>query len=86
MLQNVGNGRLGGMVFGGAEKEKILLNEDTLWSGYPHDHNNPNARLYLEEVRKLIREKRFAEAQEIMSKNMLSRWNDSYQPPANRVK
>lgn len=76
----VGNGRLGGMVFGGVKKEQILLNEDTLWSGYPQDNNNPEARLHLEEVRELIREKRFAEAQEIMSKYMLGRWNDSYQP------
>ncbi|MFC5653653.1 glycoside hydrolase N-terminal domain-containing protein [Paenibacillus solisilvae] len=31
----VGNGRLGGMVFGGTGRERILLNEDTLWSGHP---------------------------------------------------
>lgn len=37
----VGNGRLGAMVFGGIEKERVALNEDTLWSGYPRDWNNP---------------------------------------------
>lgn len=31
----IGNGKLGGMVFGGVERERIALNEDTLWSGYP---------------------------------------------------
>lgn len=31
----VDNGRLGGMVFGHAKKERIALNEDTLWSGFP---------------------------------------------------
>ena len=31
----LGNGRLGGMVWGGVEKERIQLNEDTLWSGEP---------------------------------------------------
>ncbi|WP_275591255.1 glycoside hydrolase N-terminal domain-containing protein [Paenibacillus sp. 19GGS1-52] len=36
----VGNGKLGGMVFGGVENEHIQLNEDTLWSGYPKDTKN----------------------------------------------
>lgn len=31
----IGNGRIGAMVFGGAEKERLALNEDTLWSGLP---------------------------------------------------
>jgi alpha-L-fucosidase 2 len=40
----VGNGRLGGMVFGGVREERIQLNEDTLWSGGPSEWNNPQAR------------------------------------------
>ena len=36
----VGNGRLGAMVFGGIQQERLQLNEDTLWSGGPHDWNN----------------------------------------------
>ncbi len=40
----VGNGRLGAMVFGGVESERLQLNEDTLWSGYPRDWNNPGAK------------------------------------------
>jgi alpha-L-fucosidase 2 len=46
----VGNGRLGAMMFGGVEKERIALNETTLWSGAPSDENvNPvsAASLYL---------------------------------------
>ena len=39
----VGNGRLGAMVFGGIERERLQLNDDTLWSGGPRDWNNPNA-------------------------------------------
>ena len=31
----IGNGRLGGMVFGEVEEERIALNEDTLYSGEP---------------------------------------------------
>ena len=58
----IGNGRLGGMIFGGVEQEKISLNEDTLWSGYPTDGNNPGAKEVLPKVRKLIQEKRYQEA------------------------
>ena len=36
----IGNGRLGGMVWGGIEQERIDLNEDTLWSGEPYDNLN----------------------------------------------
>ncbi|AHG92260.1 alpha-L-fucosidase (plasmid) [Gemmatirosa kalamazoonensis] len=50
----LGNGRLGAMVFGGVERERIALNEDTLWSGGPSDWNNPRAREALAEVRRLI--------------------------------
>lgn len=43
----VGNGRLGGMVFGGTAQERIQLNEETLWSGGPRDTNNPEALRHL---------------------------------------
>jgi alpha-L-fucosidase 2 len=40
----VGNGRFGGMVFGGTASERVQLNEDTFWSGRPHDYTNLGAR------------------------------------------
>lgn len=39
----VGNGRLGGMVFGGLSRERIQLNDDALWAGGPKDRHNPEA-------------------------------------------
>lgn len=39
----LGNGKLGAMVYGGVEKEKIALNLDELWSGYPNDSYNERA-------------------------------------------
>lgn len=39
----VGNGRLGGMVFGGSDKETIQLNEDSVWSGKKIDRINSDA-------------------------------------------
>ena len=48
----IGNGRLGAMIFGGVNEELIQLNEATLWTGGPVDHNpNPAAPLYLQAVR-----------------------------------
>ena len=40
----VGNGRLGAMVFGNPSKEKIQLNENTVWAGQPYRNDNPDAR------------------------------------------
>ena len=41
----VGNGKLAAMVFGGVGYELIQFNEDTIWTGQPHDYSNPNATL-----------------------------------------
>ena len=43
----IGNGRLGGMVFGGVSAERIQLNEDTFWSGGPYDPIHHEALSYL---------------------------------------
>src|SRR5688572_7009061 len=48
----VGNGRLGAMVFGGVDSDRLQLNEDTLWAGGPYDPNNPQALSALPEVRR----------------------------------
>jgi len=67
----VGNGRISAMVFGGVEKERIQLNEETLWDGYAMDRNNPEAFSALQEVRKLLFEGKNNEATEIASKKMM---------------
>jgi len=76
----VGNGRLGGMVFGGVAEERIQLNEDTLWSGVPKDTNNYEAINHLEEARNLILDEKYPEAQKVIEENMLGSWNESYLP------
>lgn len=78
----LGNGRIGAMLLGETKKEHIWLNEDTLWSGYPLDYNDENVYQYLEESRKLIFEKRYSEAEEIINKHMVGIWNESYMPMA----
>lgn len=76
----IGNGRLGGMVFGGAEEEKIQLNEDTLWSGFPRDTVNYNALRHLEPAKARVAEGRYAEAEALIEAGMLGRRTESYQP------
>ncbi len=50
----IGNGRLGGMIFGGVKHERIQLNEDSLWSGGHQDADNPEALKNLNEVLHMI--------------------------------
>ena len=50
----IGNSHLGAMVYGGTDIEQIQLNEETFWSGSPHENNNPSAKVAVKEVRKLI--------------------------------
>jgi alpha-L-fucosidase 2 len=58
----IGNGRLGGMVFGQPAVEHIQLNEDSVWFGGPRDRNNPDALVNLPEIRRLIFEGKPKEA------------------------
>jgi alpha-L-fucosidase 2 len=78
----IGNGRLGAMVFGGVDVERLALNEDTLWSGAPKDWNNPLARGLLPAVRRLIFDGSFAEADELC-KQMQGPFTQSYMPLGN---
>ena len=68
----VGNGRLGAMVFGGIQLERLQLNEDTLWAGGPYNPANPAAREALPEIRRLLAEGRHAEAQKRVDESFIS--------------
>lgn len=76
----LGNGTLGAMVLGQVFNERIALNEDTLWTGFPKDKTNYNSKDYLEEVRALIDNEKYYEAQEIINEKMLSSYTESYAP------
>lgn len=69
----IGNGRLGAMIFGGIEGERIQLNEDTLWGGSPYDPSNPEALQALPEVRKLVFEGKYKEAEALIQAKMMSK-------------
>lgn len=76
----IGNGSLGGMVFGGVPNETIQLNLDTFWSGLPNGNEYAVSVKKMESVRKLIFDGHYAVAQETVKKEMLGRWNESYMP------
>ena len=76
----IGNGSLGAMIWGGAPCEVLGLNEESLWSGWQRDRNNPGARAHLEEVRRLIREERYGEAEAVAEAHMLGEYGESYLP------
>ena len=62
----MGNGHLGMMPDGGIEKETIVLNDITLWSGAPSDDSNPKALDSLPEIQRLLKEGKNDEAQNLM--------------------
>ena len=65
----VGNSQMGAMVYGGTETEEIQLNEETFWSGSPHDNNSLTARDHLQEVRDLIFAGREEEAHKVLDQH-----------------
>ena len=83
----VGSGRLGAMVFGTVEKERLQFNEDTLWTGEPHDYSHEGAAEYLDEIRKLLFEGKQREAERLASEHFMSvpLRQEKYQPFADIV-
>ncbi len=69
----VGNGRLGAMVYGDPHNEVIQLNENTVWAGSPNRNDNPDAKASLDEIRKLIFEGRYKEAQDLANSTVISK-------------
>ncbi|MDQ5980729.1 MAG: alpha-L-fucosidase 2 [Verrucomicrobiota bacterium] len=68
----VGNGRLGAMVFGGLAQERIQFNEDTVWTGQPHEYQHAGAAKFLPELRRLLAEGKQKEAHELGMKEFMS--------------
>jgi alpha-L-fucosidase 2 len=67
----LGNGRLGAMVFGGVADERLQLNENTVWDGYPLDPNNPEGLKALPEVQRLLFENKNNEAVKLAEQTMM---------------
>ena len=64
----LGNGRLGAMVYGNPTKERIVLNENSMWSGGVENPNRDDASQHLPEIQRLLKEGKNKEAQELLQK------------------
>jgi alpha-L-fucosidase 2 len=69
----IGNGRLGAMVYGDPCRETWQLNENTVWAGQPNRNDNPEAREALTEVRRLIFQEKYREAQALTDQKFVSK-------------
>lgn len=80
----LGNGRLGVMVYGGVEKERVSLNEATLWSGGPIDASkiNPNAHNYLQPIRDALFAEDYKKA-DSLQRFMQGPYSEAYMPLGN---
>ena len=73
----IGNGYMGGNVFGRIDNERIALNESTFWSGRPHDYNDPEAHQYYDQIKQLMYAKKYKEAENLVNEHF-------YGKPANQ--
>lgn len=67
----LGNGRIGGMFYGGIEKEIILLNENSIWCGKPFAENNPRGPELVAQMRQLLFDGRYIEAESLCNNEFL---------------
>ena len=81
----LGNGRLGVMIFGNPASERLQLNEETVWAGQPNNNGNPDALAAIPEIRKLMFEGKYREAEALATKKVISKTTHgmAYQPVGN---
>lgn len=68
----IGNGRLGAMIFGGVENDRIQFNEETLWNGAPNDYAHKGAYQYLGQIRQLLFDGNQKEAEDLAMEEFMS--------------
>lgn len=69
----IGNGRLGAMIYGNVDTERVQLNEHTLWSGSPNRNDNPLIKDSLDEMRELIFGGKRKEAEQMANRLIISK-------------
>lgn len=67
----IGNGRIGAMLFGGVDNDRIQFNEETLWSGEPRSYSRPGAYKYLDSIRHLLFSGKQKEAEALAEKEFM---------------
>ena len=81
----IGNGRIGGMIFGNAYYDKISLNEETLWSGSPERPDVTYSMEKVEKIRSLIRERKYAQADKKISNMLAGEYSAAYLSPGDII-
>src|ERR1017187_4807343 len=78
----LGNGLTAAMVFGGTKTERIALNNSSFWSGKPHDYDDPNAGKYFDQIKALMAEQKFQEAEKMVDDHFwgIPSGQQAYQP------
>jgi len=69
----VGNGRIAAMVFGDPARERLQLNEGTLWAGAPYNPVNPEAKDALPEARRLVNEGKYRDAAKLIGAKIMAK-------------
>lgn len=67
----IGNGKLGGMIYGEVSEDRIQFNEETLWTGGPRDVNRKGAYIYLDQIRRLLSEGKQKEAESLAQQQFM---------------
>ena len=76
---SIGNGLFGATISGRVDRERLALNESSLWSGEPKDWNVPSAKAVLPEIRKLLFDGKFYEA-DILTRRLEGPYTQTYLP------
>ncbi|MCR4765543.1 MAG: glycoside hydrolase family 95 protein [Bacteroidaceae bacterium] len=76
----IGNGNLGGIIYGGTRIDKVSLNDITLWTGEPErEVTTPDAYKALPEIRQLLDQENYEGAEKAMKK-LQGHYSENYQP------
>ncbi|MRX46906.1 glycoside hydrolase family 95 protein [Pedobacter puniceum] len=78
----MGNAKTGAMIFGHYKHERLQLNNNTLWSGYPQSGNNPKGKNALPLVRQAVLEGEYDKAKDIWRNNLQGSYSARYLPMA----
>ena len=78
----LGNGFMGAMCFGGTLIDRFQLNNDSIWWSGPRDRINPDAKESIPVIRRLIREGRISDAEDLANEAMagIPEYQSHYEP------
>lgn len=82
----IGNGRMAAMIYGGPQQEQLQLNEETIWSGGPHQNIRGNERQIIDSLRVLLFQKKYAAAQKLSKTTIRSPQNGMPYLPAGNLR